>query len=113
MPSTAGVAAYRQELQVPPGAVVSLYSGNMGGKQGLEVLTEVARLCLPDDSSYMPNTALAHAEPAGAATKLIAKIAPNPTTIADALVVFVCFAATARAGLTWWRAARVCPMCAL
>ena len=44
LPSTAGVAAYRQELQVPPGAVVALYSGNMGGKQGLEVLAEVARL---------------------------------------------------------------------
>ena len=42
--STAGVAAYRQELQVPPGAVVALYSGNMGAKQGLEVLADVARL---------------------------------------------------------------------
>jgi colanic acid biosynthesis glycosyl transferase WcaI len=90
LPSTAGVAAYRQELQVPPGAVVALYSGNMGGKQGLEVLAELARLCLPDDSTYMPNTALAQAATAGEATKQIAKITPNPTTAADAPpVVFV------------------------
>ncbi len=44
-PSSAGVAAYRAELAIPDAAVVALYSGNMGGKQGLEVLAEVARLC--------------------------------------------------------------------
>lgn len=43
-PSEAGVAAYRRELKIPPGATVALYSGNMGGKQGLEVLAEAAKL---------------------------------------------------------------------
>ncbi len=37
---------YRAELGIAPGAVVALYSGNMGGKQGLEVLAEAARLCM-------------------------------------------------------------------
>ena len=45
LPSTVGVAAYRQELAIPDGVVVALYSGNMGGKQGLELLADVARLC--------------------------------------------------------------------
>ncbi|MDO9484001.1 MAG: glycosyltransferase WbuB [Hydrogenophaga sp.] len=44
LPSRDGVAAYREELQLAPGQVVALYSGNMGGKQGLEILAEVARL---------------------------------------------------------------------
>ena len=44
LPSPEGVAAYRAELNIPPGAVVALYSGNMGGKQGLGVLAEVAKL---------------------------------------------------------------------
>ncbi len=43
LPSVDGVAAYRRELAVPEGAVVALYSGNMGGKQGLEVLADLAR----------------------------------------------------------------------
>jgi colanic acid biosynthesis glycosyl transferase WcaI len=45
LPSADGVAAYRRELGIADGAVVALYSGNMGGKQGLEVLADVARLC--------------------------------------------------------------------
>ena len=45
LPSFEGVAAYRRELGIADGAVVALYSGNMGGKQGLEVLADVARLC--------------------------------------------------------------------
>lgn len=45
LPSPDGVAAYRQELGIAPCAVVALYSGNMGGKQGLWVLAEVARSC--------------------------------------------------------------------
>ena len=50
--SAVGAQAYRQELGVPAGAVVALYSGNMGAKQGLEVLADVARLCAcPDGSS--------------------------------------------------------------
>ena len=44
-PSPEGVAEYRRELNIGEGAVVALYSGNMGGKQGLEVLADVARLC--------------------------------------------------------------------
>jgi colanic acid biosynthesis glycosyl transferase WcaI len=41
-------STYRAELGLAPDAVVALYSGNMGNKQGLEVLVEVARL-LQDD----------------------------------------------------------------
>lgn len=48
LPSSAGVAAYRRELGIAPEAVVALYSGNMGDKQGLEVLAQVARLCLSE-----------------------------------------------------------------
>lgn len=36
--------AYRRELKIPRDHVVALYSGNMAGKQGLEVLGEVARI---------------------------------------------------------------------
>ena len=46
LPSLTGVAAYQQELAIPDGAMVALYSGNMGRKQGLQVLAEVASLCL-------------------------------------------------------------------
>jgi colanic acid biosynthesis glycosyl transferase WcaI len=35
---------YREELSIPADAVVALYSGNMGTKQGLEILPEVADL---------------------------------------------------------------------
>ena len=45
LPSPDGVAAYRSALNVGPNTVVALYSGNMGEKQGLEILAEVARLC--------------------------------------------------------------------
>ncbi|MDP3858316.1 MAG: glycosyltransferase WbuB [Stagnimonas sp.] len=39
-----GPSSYRQELGIADSAVVALYSGNMGSKQGLEVLAETARL---------------------------------------------------------------------
>ncbi|ADJ28502.1 glycosyltransferase WbuB [Nitrosococcus watsonii] len=38
-----GVSAYRAELGIVPETVVALYSGNMGEKQGLELLVEAAR----------------------------------------------------------------------
>ena len=44
-PSAHGVEAYRTKLGLPPDALVALYSGNMGAKQGLEVLAQVARIC--------------------------------------------------------------------
>lgn len=34
---------YRQELGIPDDQIVALYSGNMAGKQGLEVLAQVAK----------------------------------------------------------------------
>ena len=37
--------AYRAELGIPADAIVALYSGNMGNKQGLEVLAQAASLC--------------------------------------------------------------------
>ena len=43
-PSANGIDAYRAELGIPDGAVVALYSGNMGAKQGLEILAQVAHL---------------------------------------------------------------------
>jgi colanic acid biosynthesis glycosyl transferase WcaI len=49
LPTTAGVAAYRQELAIPDEAAVALYSGNMGAKQGLELLAEVAKLIAADE----------------------------------------------------------------
>jgi colanic acid biosynthesis glycosyl transferase WcaI len=45
LPSPARVAAYRRELGIANDAVVALYSGNMGAKQGLELLAEVAKHC--------------------------------------------------------------------
>lgn len=35
--------SYREQLKIPPNGVIALYSGNMGAKQGLEILGEVAR----------------------------------------------------------------------
>lgn len=36
-------ADYREQLGIPRNAIVALYSGNMGGKQGLQTLADVAR----------------------------------------------------------------------
>ena len=40
----AAISGYRAELGIATDAVVALYSGNMGGKQGLEILAQVALL---------------------------------------------------------------------
>ena len=49
---------YRAELEIAADAVVALYSGNMGGKQGLEILAEAAKIygegCRSD---FSPTTA--------------------------------------------------------
>lgn len=37
--------AFRDELGIPQDAVVALYSGNMGRKQGLEIMAQVAQSC--------------------------------------------------------------------
>ncbi len=42
LPRYARNDGYRAELGIAPDAVVALYSGNMGGKQGLEILAEIA-----------------------------------------------------------------------
>lgn len=39
---------YRAELGIAPDAVVALYSGNMGSKQGLDILSDVAQLLQAD-----------------------------------------------------------------
>lgn len=38
------VSPYRKELKIGDNEIVALYSGNMGGKQGLEILAEAARI---------------------------------------------------------------------
>lgn len=40
-----GPSPFRKELGLPANSVVALYAGNMGGKQGVESLAEVARHC--------------------------------------------------------------------
>jgi colanic acid biosynthesis glycosyl transferase WcaI len=48
----AGESAYRAELNIPGDAVVALYSGNMGAKQGLEILAEAANQLKSQDGLY-------------------------------------------------------------
>jgi len=45
-----GRNSLREELGVPDGTILALYSGNMAGKQGLETLLEAARLLEGDRS---------------------------------------------------------------
>ncbi|WP_181698994.1 WcaI family glycosyltransferase [Chthonobacter albigriseus] len=50
----AGPSPYRAELGIPDGTVVGLYSGNIGVKQGLDVLLEaVARVCGKIDMTFV------------------------------------------------------------
>lgn len=42
--SKTGLGGYRAEMGIAADAVVALYAGNMGGKQGLEILAQVASL---------------------------------------------------------------------
>lgn len=42
------VVDFRSQLGISSDAVVAMYSGNMGNKQGLEILAEVAKLCEKD-----------------------------------------------------------------
>lgn len=51
---TGFVNPFRSELGIAPDAVVALYSGNMGGKQGLELLADVAKLCLAQAGPAQP-----------------------------------------------------------
>jgi colanic acid biosynthesis glycosyl transferase WcaI len=44
--SAVEISRYREELALPRGKLIVLYSGNMGAKQGLELLPRVARVCL-------------------------------------------------------------------
>ena len=46
LPRGAGTGGFRAELGIAADAMVALYSGNMGGKQGLDLLADVAKLCL-------------------------------------------------------------------
>lgn len=45
---------YRAELGIEANAVVALYSGNMGAKQGLELLADVAKLCQVSAAQELP-----------------------------------------------------------
>ncbi|GAB3355347.1 WcaI family glycosyltransferase [Lysobacter tyrosinilyticus] len=45
-------SAYRSELSIPDDAVVALYSGNMGLKQGLELLGDAARALAGQSNLY-------------------------------------------------------------
>lgn len=48
----AGLNPYCAELGIPEDAVVALYSGNMGGKQGLEIMAAAARLLAPEPNLH-------------------------------------------------------------
>ena len=59
------LAAYRSRLNIDADAVVALYSGNMGGKQGLDILASAADLVMPSKLTGMlasgrPVVATAH-----------------------------------------------------
>lgn len=95
-PSAVGVAAYRQELNIPAGAAVALYSGNMGGKQGLEVLVEAARLretmaLSPVDIDEIAHNNVANVADRGGDTEESASAASSisPVSLVSPEVVYV------------------------
>ena len=45
-----GHSSFRDELEIPDGVNVALYSGNMGEKQGLDILLEAARILESEES---------------------------------------------------------------
>jgi colanic acid biosynthesis glycosyl transferase WcaI len=45
-------SSFRAELGIPDNAAVALYSGNMGGKQGLEIMAQAARLLAAEPDLY-------------------------------------------------------------
>ncbi|MFA6013560.1 MAG: glycosyltransferase WbuB [Gallionellaceae bacterium] len=46
-------SVFRDELNIPEGTVVALYSGNMGEKQGLEIVVEAARIFASEASKIL------------------------------------------------------------
>lgn len=48
----AGSSSYRKSLSIPESTVVALYAGNMGGKQGLEILANAARLLMDEPNLH-------------------------------------------------------------
>ena len=48
----AGASSFRAEWGIPADAVVALYSGNMGNKQGLEILAEAAHLLVDEGNLH-------------------------------------------------------------
>ena len=48
-----GISPYRKALGIPADAVVALFSGTLGGKQGLDLLPEVARQLADRPEFYM------------------------------------------------------------
>ncbi|UOH75086.1 glycosyltransferase WbuB [Acinetobacter schindleri] len=47
------VSPYRKELGIAEDKIVALYSGNMGGKQGLEILAEAAQIIQKRDQQHI------------------------------------------------------------
>ena len=69
-----GPSALRAELGIPSGAVVALYAGPLGEKQGLEILVEAARM-LADEPSIL--IAIAGEGPARTRLLEAARAVPN------------------------------------
>lgn len=84
-----GFGDYRKELGISGDAVVALYSGNMGGKQGLEILAQVAKLCA-DRSVRLGFNTLVH-EPVRANTTEMRQDQSRSTEFVQARPIEVSF----------------------